>query len=105
MDSATRQMLKRIDDRTRDIKEFILSEEGTGLMAALADILANLQGQTTLIEGVGTLLTNLKEEIKKLQLNQNDQDKIDEVFAVAEANRARLAADLLANTPEAVPAP
>ena len=101
MDSEARALLKRIDNRTREMKDALqeLFQEGT-IMAALSDILENLQSQTSLIEGVGTLIANLREEITKLGLNALDQAKVDEIFAVAEANKAKLADDLLENTPE-----
>lgn len=77
----------------------VLAKQESQIMATLADIKQNLREQRTLIDGLGTILTNLKAEIEKLKLNPVDQAAIDDIFAEAEANKAELVRELAENTP------
>lgn len=67
-------------------------------MHNLDDVLADVNAETTLITGVSSLLTGLKAAVDAAK---GDQAKIDQIFAVAEANKAALAGALAANTPAA----
>ena len=75
------------------------------LMAKLDDIVADVTAETTLIEGVSTLVTGLKQQLADALTGENlspeAQAKVDQIFATAEANKAKLAAALADNTPAA----
>jgi hypothetical protein len=68
-------------------------------MAANIDqVLQDVNDETTLIDGIGTFIQGLKDQLAAQGI---DQAKLDAAFAGAEANKAKLAAALSANTPAA----
>lgn len=72
-------------------------------MATLDDILRNVQDQSTLIDGLGSLVTGLRKQVADA-LARNDattRAKVDAIFAAAESNKAKLTVALTANTPVA----
>ncbi len=74
-------------------------------MATLDQIKADVEAQTTLIQGVSTLIQGLRDQVSNLpNLSAEQQAEIDSIFATAEANNAALTSALQANTP-AEPAP
>ncbi len=64
-------------------------------------ILADVTGESTLIDSVSAFITSLKQQLKDALAGQIDdatKAKIDQIFATAEQNKARLADALAANT-------
>lgn len=89
-----------------------LKAQGEAEMATLDQVQQDIADESTLIDGVGTLVTGLKQQVADAlsgaKLPQAVQDKVDAVFAGAEANKAKLTAALAANTgipPAVVAAP
>lgn len=71
-------------------------------MKTLDDLIAVVSDQTSLIESVSSLLTELKEGIDECvagSISPDDQAKIDLLFETAEANKSKLVNALAANTP------
>lgn len=75
------------------------------IMATLQDIQNDMAEESTIIGGVSTLIAGLKQQLADIlsgaQLPPAVQQKVDEVFAQAEANKAALAANLVEGTPAA----
>ncbi len=73
------------------------------IMASLEDIARDVTEESTLIDGVSTLITGLKTQLatalEGAGLSPDTQKQIDAIFAAAEANKAKLATALAANTP------
>lgn len=63
-------------------------------MAKIDDLLNDVTAETTVIDGVLTLLQSLKDQLAAQGV---DQGKIDAAFAAVEANKTKLAAALDAN--------
>lgn len=72
-------------------------------MASIDDLAADITAETTLIDGVGVLIAGLKQQLADIlagiTLPPAVQTKVDAAFAVAEANKAKLAAVLSTNVP------
>lgn len=68
------------------------------LMATIDDVLADVTAQTTVVEGIASLVQGLKDQLAAQGV---DQAKIDKAFAGLEANNAAMA--LLKNTPTPAP--
>ncbi len=89
--------LSRIETQLYNITRMELIE-----MADLSKLAADIAGETTVIEGVGTLLTALSAAIADLKLHVEDpaaQAAIDALAAQVESNSAALSAAVAANTP------
>ena len=69
-------------------------------MKTIDDVLAETARQTTIEDGMETLLTNLQAQITAAGGNQA---KIDAVFTAFKSNNDRAAAAIVANTPAAAP--
>lgn len=75
-------------------------------MASLDDVLNDVTAETTLVSGVSTLVSGLQKQLADAlsgTLTAEQQSKVDQIFAAAEANKAALATALASGTP--VPAP
>jgi hypothetical protein len=77
------------------------------IMASIDDLISEVNSETTLIDSVGTLISGLKQQIADAlasagtKIPADVQAKIDQAFAQLEANKAKLAAAVQANTPAA----
>lgn len=82
----------------------VLKKEDT-IMASIDDVAADVNGETSLIASVSTLMSGLQAQIAAAlsgtTLPKAVQDKIDAVFNTAESNKAALTAAIVANTPAA----
>lgn len=90
-------------DKIEHLLHKILTKENI-IMATLDDVISDINDETTLIESVSTLITGLEDQINALlagALTPEQQAKVDLIFAGAEANKAKLAAALVANVPPA----
>ena len=80
-------------------------------MATLEEILVDVRAETTLIDGVGTLITGLRKQLLdalKGSISPEQQLEIDQIFATAQANKEKLTTALAAGTdvkPEPIPEP
>lgn len=67
-------------------------------MATLDEILSDVTDETSMIDGLGTMIAGLRQQVAdavaKTGLSTDDQAKIDAIFAAAEANKARIATAL-----------
>lgn len=74
-------------------------------MATLQQVQDDVTSETTLIAGVGTLITGLQKQLADAlsgaTLSPAVQAQVDAIFAAAESNKAALASALAANTPAA----
>lgn len=83
--------------------ETIKKMEGK-IMATLDEVLAAVQSQETMIDGISTLIAGLKQQLADAlagsgALTPEVQAKIDQIFAEAEENRVKLADALAAGVP------
>ena len=73
------------------------------IMATLDEILQDVTDESTAIDGVLTLISGLKAQLDAALagagITPEVQSKIDAIFTAAEANKAKLATALAANTP------
>jgi acetylglutamate synthase len=71
-------------------------------MATLDQILSDVTEQATMIDGVSTMISGLRQQVAeavaKTGMPAEDQAKIDAIFDSAEANKAKLAGALATNT-------
>lgn len=72
------------------------------IMATLDDVLTEVAEESTVDDSIVALLENIKAQ---LDAAGGNQAKIDQIFAGLQANKAKLAAALLAGTPSAPPTP
>lgn len=102
-DARDAEQADRIESKLDRAIELLLGlrAQGNEVMAKIDELLADVQAESTLIDGIGTLIQGLKDQITAAN---GDAAKIEEAFAVAEQNKAKLAAALTANTSEAPPA-
>lgn len=73
-------------------------------MATLDDILTSVTSEEAVDDSIITLLTGIKAQLDAILaggVSPEVQAKIDAIFAKAEANKAKLAAAIVANTPVA----
>ena len=108
-----RELAKAINSLTDAIREsnktnLILHriEERLNIMAATLDqILQDVTDESTVIDSISTLVQGLQQQLKDAlsgaTLSPAIQAKVDAVFAQAEANKAKLATAVAANTPAA----
>ncbi len=87
----------------------LLQQQGENIMATLQDILADVQAEKTMIDGIGTLISGLKQQVadalKNSGISAADQATIDAIFAQAEANKAALTSAVGANVNQTAPTP
>lgn len=81
------------------LDRLIIMEEQ--IMSTLADLVSKVQEETTLVQGVQTLITNLQAQIGAITagtLTAEQQAQIDQIFTELSTNNAALTAALQANT-------
>ncbi len=66
------------------------------MAATLDEVLVDVAAEATLIDGLSTLISSLKQQVIDAK---GDQAKIEQIFADAEANKAALQKALTDNTP------
>ncbi len=75
------------------------------IMNTLDQVLQDVNDEATVIDSVVTLVASLQKQVADALANTNlppdVQAKIDQVFAQVEANKAKLATAVVANTPAA----
>lgn len=78
-------------------------------MATLDQVAQDMTDESTQIDGLSTLMAGLRQQVADAlagtTLPPSVQAKVDAVFAQAEANKAKLATALNANTPPLTPPP
>lgn len=74
-------------------------------MATLDETLAAVQAESTVDDSIIALLDGIAAQIAAGGLSPADQAKVDAIFKQATDNSAKVAADVLKNTPAAPPAP
>lgn len=93
---ATKRDLQQTEDR--------ILKQLQKMATTLADILADVQAETTLVGSISQLLTNIKTELDKILaggLSPEQQAAADSIFAQVEANKKAIADAIAANTPAA----
>lgn len=70
-------------------------------MATLDDTLAAVNAESTIDDSIIALLQGLEAQIAAGGLSPADQAKVDQIFASAQANAAKVSAAVTANTPAA----
>lgn len=73
-------------------------------MATLDQVLQDVTDESTLDDSIITLLTGIKAQLDAVLaggLTPEVQAKVDAIFTAAEANKAKVAAAIAANTPAA----
>ena len=77
-------------------------QQGGATMVTIQDIQNDMTAETTLIEGLGTLISGLKQQVADalatVTIPVATQAQIDALFATAEANKAALTAALTVGT-------
>ena len=80
----------------RIVKQLLVNQEK--IMATLDEVLEDVQGKSTVINSLSALISGLQQQIKDALANvtipPDAQAKIDQIFAAAETNKAKLAAAL-----------
>jgi hypothetical protein len=94
-----------VDDEKNWTKLFKMLEEVLGkevaIMATLDQIITDVTAETTLIDGVSTLIAGLKKQLADALagvLNADQQAKVDAIFTAAEANKQKLSDALAVST-------
>lgn len=84
---------------------FQILRKEESIMATLDQIAADVTSEKTVIDSLAVLITGLKQQLDDVlagvTLPPAVQAKVDEIFVAAEANKAALAAAVLAGTPAA----
>lgn len=94
IDRALRKIQKKLDRIENAV--YYTEQQGTYLMATLDDVLAEMERDTTVSDGILAMLEKLQADIIAAGGNQA---KIDAVFNGFKANTDKLAAALVVNTP------
>lgn len=92
-------------DQILQLLQQVITKENI-LMATLDQTLADVQAETTVVEGLATLTGSLKAQLDAVlagQLTPAQQAQVDAIFAQVEANKQKLADAITANTPAATP--
>ena len=89
-DPATTATLARLEKQ--------LAELGEKIMAQIDDVLAKVQAQTTLVQGVATLLGTLKAIVDS---NATTAEKLTQIDAIVSTDSTILSDALTVNTPVA----
>jgi len=87
---ATKHDIKRLERKLNEMAN------------TLDDVLADVQSEKTVVDGISTLISGLKQQVADALsgvLTAEQQAKVDAIFAGVEANKAALSANLVANTP------
>lgn len=77
----------------------IINWKGNMMARSLDEAIAAMERNTTVEEGLYTLLETLKTQAANIGLKPEDQAKVDAIFDKAEAQSARAAAALMVNVP------
>lgn len=85
---------------TKDDLNVIL-ERLNKMAATLDDVLKDVTDESTVIDGISTLLSGLQQQLKDALANAADKAKVDAIFAAVESNKAKLAKAVTDNTPAA----
>lgn len=104
-ESKTSSIINNLNDI--NIKLANISGKEDKMMATLDEILADVQAEPSLIASLTTLIGGLQQQLNDVlagNLPPAVQQKVDAIFAAAEANKQALADAVAANTP-AAPAP
>jgi hypothetical protein len=84
---------------------FHLERKVAIIMAKIDDLVQAVQDESTVEDSIIALLTSVKAQLDAALANttipDDVQKKIDSVFATVEANKAKVAAAILAKTPSA----
>lgn len=83
----------------------IILERLNKMAATLDDVLKDVTDESTVIDGISTLLSGLQKQLKDALANAADKAKVDAIFAAVESNKAKLAKAVTDNTPAAPPTP
>jgi hypothetical protein len=73
-----------------------LKAQGVKIMATLDEIVADVADESTVDDSIITLLTNISQQLKDAG---NDPAKLQAVKDAIDANKAKIAAAVVANTP------
>lgn len=97
--------------RDRDLRETVegqqhlieqLTKDIFDMAATLDELIEKVTAQTSVVDGIVTLTTELKKELTDaLAAGQLDQAKLDDAFGKITANTDELSAALVAGTPNA----
>jgi len=96
---------KKLDVIIKLLLKIIRKEEV--IMATLDEVLIVISDERTVVDGIATLLDQLKimlDEALAKELTPEQQAKVDAIFAAAQGNKTDLATALLEHTPQAPPA-
>lgn len=88
---------------TRDLI-IINNQKQEQIMKTLTEVLTEVQSEKTLIDGVGTLISGLRQQVADAtagKLNPADQALLDSIFDAADQNKAALSAAAATGTPAA----
>ena len=104
IDAPTRTWLSGLTVGFGSKLDLILAKQEM-MMASIDDILSDVTGETDMISSLSTLIAGIKQQLADAlsgtTLPPAVQAKIDQVFAVAEANKQALSDAIVANTPSA----
>lgn len=92
----------KLDELITLVKQVLKRE--TLIMATLEETLADVQAESAVDDSIITLVTGLKAQLDAVlggQLTPAQQAQVDQIFAAIEANKAKVAAAVTANTPAA----
>jgi uncharacterized protein YoxC len=88
----------------------VIIKQNEVIMHTLADVLQDVKDEGTLIDGIGTLVNGLRKQVADAlantgQVSPEVQDQIEQIFAQAEANKTKIASNLLSGTADAPQSP
>lgn len=88
--------------RSREVLDALarIERKVDAMAAKIDDVISDLTAEKTIIGGLTVFIQNLKDQLTAQGL---DQSKVDAAFALAESNKADLAAALTANVPPTPP--
>lgn len=92
----TRMLLEGQDALMQGLR--IINWKGNAMARTLDEAFAAMERNTTVEEGIYTLLETLKTQAANVGLKPEDQAKVDAIFDKAEAQSAKAAAALMVNT-------
>src|SRR5690349_12926923 len=106
MKQLFKQFLAWLELRERnrwDYQQVILKQLET-IMKTLDEVLQAVNEESTVDDSIIVLLTGIKAQLDSVlagNLTPDQQAKVDAIFAAADANKAKVAAAIAANTPAA----
>jgi hypothetical protein len=71
------------------------------IMASLDELIEKVSQQGTQLDSLNTFVEALHEQLRNAGLTQEDQEKVDRIFAELQANDQRIADAFTENTPAA----